>query len=222
MNPRTDQRSRDIALGIVAFALLGAVIGAGVTRHQAPNQLDTYLIQLFATFIGASLAVSIGLALFDYQSRESDRRRSRQLNEALVGELQAIQDILEAPPFERLSPPQNSEGEDAVEVKLTHLEPVICEEAMRNAITGAKDAFTLSHLAREMRQYNFAARRLEEFIWGTSVTNKQARDFEAAQFVRQYQDSVIGWCRINIEWLSAEQNIDPPPRHYSKDIQGSA
>lgn len=217
MSPQADQRSRYIALGVVVFAVLGAAIGAGITWHQAPNQLDTYLIQLFATLIGALLAVSIGLALFDYQSRETDRRRSRQLKEAFIGELQATIDILEAPFYETIAPPEGSKEEEPVEVILTHLEPVICEETMRNAITGPWDTFALSHLARQMRHYNFAAKRLEEFLWGTSVTHKQKRDFKAAQFVKHSQDSVISWCRTNIEGLSAEENIDPPPRHYSKE-----
>ena len=201
------------------MAVFGAEVGLDLAWRLASGELGNYVIQLFATFIGALLAVAIGLALFDFQSRETDERRSRQLHEALAGELQATLDILEAPPGISFAPPTGAEeGEEAVAVVVTRLEPVACEEAIRNAILGPQDVFALSHLARAMRLYNFLAERLESVIWEPSMSNQQLRYFRAAKDVRRQQDSVIAWCKVNIEGLR-EQGIDIPPRLYSKGTQ---
>jgi hypothetical protein len=210
-------RSRTIALGIGVLAVFGAEVGVDLASRLSPGELGNYVIQLVATFIGALLAVAIGLALYDFQSIETDQRRSRQLNEAMVGELQATLDILEARHSISVPPPTGAEkGEEAVTVVLTHLEPVACEEAIRNAILGPQDVMALSHLARHMRLYNVLADRLEAVLWEPSMSNQQLRYFRAAKDVRRQQNSVIAWCKVNIEGFS-KQGIDIPPRHYSQD-----
>jgi hypothetical protein len=209
-------------VSILAFALFGALLGAVFVRHYVPNEFATYLIQLIATFIGAVLAVAFGLALFNYQSKETDRRRARQLNEALVAELQATLDILEAPGI-TVSPPTGieGEGEEPVEVVVTRLEPVACEEAIRNAILGPQDVFALSHLARSMRLYNVLCARLESVMWGPSFGNPQLVYFDAAKDLRRQQDKVIDWCKVNVEGLS-EEGIDVPARHFSKNTHAQS
>jgi hypothetical protein len=79
MNTTDVDRSRGLWRSILAVALLGALLGALFVRHYAPDEFETYLTQLIATFICALLAVAFGLALFNYQSKETDQRRVRQL-----------------------------------------------------------------------------------------------------------------------------------------------
>jgi hypothetical protein len=213
-------RSLTVAVCIAVIAIFAAEAGADLTWHRAPDELGNYLVQLGATFIGALLAVGLGLALFEFQGRETEQRRSRQLNEALVGELQATLDQLEASGTRISPPPGPQEGEEPVEVVITHLEPVACEEAIRNAILGPQDVFALSALARSMRVYNIVAARLESVLWEPEIGIPQERLFRAAKNLRSRQDSVMEWCRVNIEAL-AEEGIEIPPKHFSRDAQRS-
>jgi hypothetical protein len=223
MNTTDVDRSRNLWVSILAFALWGALLGAVFVRHYVPNEFATYLIQLIATFIGAALAVAFGIALFNYQNKQTDQRRIWQLNEALAAELQATLDILEAPPGIRVSPPTGVEEEDEepVEVVVTRLEPVACEEAIRNAILGPQDVFALSHLARSMRLYNVFCARLESVMCGPSFGNPQLVYFDAAKDVKGQQDNVINWCKVNVESFS-EEGIDVPARHFSKNTHAQS
>jgi hypothetical protein len=216
---RRVNRSLAIALVIGVIAVLGAEIGGELAWRFAPGELGNYIVQLSATFIGALLAVAIGLTLFDFQSRDIDKRRSRQLYEAMVGELQATLDVLQQRPTHRADPPPGApEGAEALAVVVTHLEPVACEESIRSAILGPSDVFSLSHLASAMRSYNIAARRLESVYWGPAVTNYAALLYDVMLEVEHYQNSVIQWSTTNIEGLAKDLQIDVPPRFYSKDI----
>jgi hypothetical protein len=216
---RRVNRSLVFALLIVIIAVFGAEVGVELALRLAPRELGNYLIQLFATLIGAALAVAIGLALFDFQSREADQRRSRQLQEALAGELQANLDQLEATSVLRISPPPGAqEGEGPVEVVLTHLEPVACEEAIRNAILGPQEVFALTGMVRSVRVYNVVAARLEAVLWEPAIGIPQERRFRAAKDLRRQQDSGMEWCRVNIEALR-EEGIEIPPKRFSRDAQ---
>src|SRR5215218_5470262 len=91
-------RGRELALGIIAFAVLGALLGALLTRHYAADQLGGYLIQLVATFIGALLAVAIGLYLFHYQDRTNDEKLEENLGTRVAIESQMNLGLLESKP----------------------------------------------------------------------------------------------------------------------------
>ena len=108
-----------------------------------------------------------------------------------------------------------------MEVVATRLEPVACEEAIRNAILNPQDVFALSHLARSMRLYNVLCARLESAMWGPSFGDPQEVFFSAAKDLKRQQDRVIGWCKVNVESLSKE-GIDVPARHFSKNTHAQS
>ena len=177
---------------------------------------------LLATFVGALLAAAVGVWLFNYQSSRNDERRSQQLLASLAAELHATIDFLESKPLTRVLPPEGCE-EEAVEVVVTSLEPTACEESIRSAVLTPQDVFNLTHLARVMRSYTLEANLLESIITGPRTDSGVARrTYEVAQDVKNFQSSVLEYCRTITAGLE-EEGIEMPSktRHYSENSEVS-
>jgi hypothetical protein len=95
LNTRAGHRSFNLALAIVVIAVLAAEIGADLTWHQSPSELGSYLIQLFGTLIGASLAIAGGIWLFHHQEQETEEKLKKKLAARTAVELQMNLDRLE-------------------------------------------------------------------------------------------------------------------------------
>jgi hypothetical protein len=95
MSTRDGHRSRNLALAIIVTAVFAAEIGAELTWHLAPSELDSYLIGLFGTFIGASLAIAGGIWLFHHQEREREEKLEKKLATRAAVELKMNLEMLE-------------------------------------------------------------------------------------------------------------------------------
>jgi hypothetical protein len=208
----------------LTFFITTLLVGMGIYLvsiifylHTSSDTFAQWVSTLSGTLVGALLAAIIGVGLFYYQGNKTEERRRHQLLEAWAGELQATLDTLESEPDFTIPPPEDgSEGEEEVAIRLAHLEPIACEEAIRNAVFGARDTMALSQFAMQMRYYNADRELMYRIYAETSTPDWEQRIFDAAKNLKGRQDYVVMLCKQNIEWLE-EIGIDIPPRIWSRN-----
>lgn len=137
-----------VGILMVLFALgLHAVL----KYYNAPADAEYSLISTFAaTFASTILTFFIGALLYDYQAERNEAKRNEQLKRLLAAELSEI--------IEGLNPANAmkvrlSDG-STVEAVITHLQPTVTEEAIRDGFLDPPRAEIALRLARTTRAYN--------------------------------------------------------------------
>jgi hypothetical protein len=109
--------------------------------YKAPTDAEFDVLgTFFATFASTILTFFIGALLFDYQVEKTEAGRFKQLKLLLGVELSTTLETLD---------PDNS----SVEVVITHVQPVILEQAIRDGYFDLPHAEAAIRLAEKMRVY---------------------------------------------------------------------
>ena len=137
-----------VGIVLVLFALgLHTVL----KYYNAPADVEYNLINTFAaTFASTILAFFIGALLYDYQAERSEAKRGEQLGRLLVAELNEILEGLNSANAMKV---RLSDG-SAAEAVITHLQPTVVEEAVREGFFDPPRVETALRLVRNVRAYN--------------------------------------------------------------------
>ena len=134
---------------VAAVAVFLTVAGTALILMFDHAAFMSWISTLVATFVGAVLALAVGIGLFNYQAGETDRKRQSQLLEALAAELQANLDLLRSGRLHLIEA-----GDKEWKLALVHLQPLIIEEAVRSGVFDSEDTHKFIHLERAIRSYN--------------------------------------------------------------------
>jgi hypothetical protein len=137
-------------VGIV-IVVLALGLHAVLRYYNAPPGAEYDLLNVFAaTFASTILTFFIGALLFDYQVEKTEARKHEQFRMLLVTELAEISEGLDRANAMRV---RLSDG-SAAEVVITHLQPMVVEEAIRDGFFGPGRVERALRLARNMHTYN--------------------------------------------------------------------
>ncbi len=118
--------------------------------YRAPTDAEFDVLgTFFATFASTILTFFIGALLFDYQVEKTDAKRFRQLKLLLDMELSTTLETLDPSNAVEVQLPDNS----STEVVITHVQPVILEQAIRDGFFDPPHAETAIRLSEKMRVY---------------------------------------------------------------------
>jgi hypothetical protein len=215
--------NRRIRVAVACFfggLLLATVYGA--FYQQAPDTLPELTSTLIGTGLGAGLAAVVGVWLYDVQTRKSEDARVEQLRQALIAELYATTDRLNTTSVTRIT--DDEEQRPEVVLVLTHLEPTVCEEAIRSALFGHENTLNLTRLARLMREYTKAADTLVFLLRNPNLHSMGSLGFlnmsgtyEQAVTVKGLQTFVLDWCGTIFKGFKDQGLMMPPEDKYYSD-----
>jgi len=118
--------------------------------YKAPTDAEFDVLgTFFATFASTILTFFIGALLFDYQVEKTEAGRFKQLKLLLGVELSTTLETLDPSNAIEVQLPDNS----SVEVVITHVQPVILEQAIRDGYFDPPHAEAAIRLAEKMRVY---------------------------------------------------------------------
>jgi hypothetical protein len=214
-----------VAIRIAVIALFGSLIVFLISvafYRQGSEAFLQWISTLLGTLVGALLAALIGVTLFYYQRS----KRRLELLSALLAELEATLDILNPGHSIALESPdmeEREEEEPAVQVVVTRLVPVACEEHIRTALLSPQDIFFLVHLNRAMCVYDAEAEHLSSIMSEPAADKKQyyqlkKRAYKAAKQLKNHQNEIVRYCKLIIPVLRNKSVPGPAtPRYYSQD-----
>lgn len=162
-------------------ALLLVVLASGYTLvlmlFASPREVIGWLSTLFSTIISVFSALVVGLALFEYQARETDRKKRRDLSEFLKVELNEVEGSMREKPSKIDVPVYTKQFRPLrfhayVEHHLPN--PLIVDEAIKSGLFGFDLTAELLALSRLMGAHRLA---VEEAV-GLSlvVAGREAMD----------------------------------------------
>ena len=200
---------------VVAAATLIAI--SDWFYDYSPDAFVQWLSTLIGTIIGASLAAGFGIWLFYYQGRVSEEKRVEELRESLIAELYATRDRLGVSEVQIVDDP-TGHGPD-VAVVFAHLEPIVCEEAIRSALFGYRNTRSLTYLARLMREYTKEADLLHARLNNPQVFDPTMRQqmYDQAKNVKGLQQFVVLFCTTVLEGFQYQGLELPPDEKYFSD-----
>lgn len=200
--------------------VFSVVVAAGVATvlfcTLPTDECTGWLSTLLATLFGVLLAAAGSIWLFYSQREQNEDRRKQHLINALIAELQATTDRLNTPSRTLVRAPKGS-GERDAKVVLTDLAPIVCEEAIRNALFTHSVTRNLTRLAQAMRQCTKEADLLRTLLTSQPMNPDDiARMYEVAKNVQGSERYVVLWCDTVLEGLE-KQGIEIPPedKYYS-------
>lgn len=139
---------------VVAFYTVGVAFAS-------LDQLLGWLNTLLSTMLSVFSALVIGLALFRYQSKETDRKKREELASLLETELYQLRlSLLGSKTFvpgEALKDLPSSASHE-IRLSIHHPHPLVIEEAARSGLFGAEPTAAMLVLARDMRAHDLFLR----------------------------------------------------------------
>ena len=138
---------------MVGIVLVLFVIGLHtiLKYYNAPTDIEYSLINTFAaTFASTILTFFVGALLYDYQAERDEAKREEQLRRLLAAELNEIVEGLNPANATKVRLSDNS----VAEAVITHLQPTVVEEAIREGFFGPSRTEVALRLARTMRAYD--------------------------------------------------------------------
>jgi hypothetical protein len=219
-------KGKDSALWrVIAWA--GAMISVVVAFYTVGvslaslDQLLGWLNTLLSSVLSVFSALVIGLALFRYQTRETDRKKREELGTLLETELEELRraflDSRTFVPNEALEDLRPSVTHE-IRLSIHHPHPLVIEEAARSGLFGVEPTAGMLVLARDMRAHNLYLREatsLEPHMdraWAhglqLQVESGQEGFFrlyqryaQAAKMVQLSEESIIAGCEEVLEGL---------------------
>ena len=176
-------------------ALLGVVVLAytGAVRLFSPDDLFGWLSTLLSTVLSVFSALVVGLALFRYQTRQADRKKTADLAGLLETELSEVMEDLVT---RRTRVP--TEGDVSafipsnVKVEPHYAHPLIVEEAARSGLFGREQMSLMLSLARAMRAHNLRVSEALALLPNAGKNNEQYA--EAGRAVRRSEECIVDLC----------------------------
>jgi len=183
------------------------------------DQLLGWLNTLLSTVLSVFSALVVGLALFRYQTRETDRKKREGLAALLEAELgefrRALLGSRTVVPDELLEdrPPYASH---AIRLSIHHPHPLVIEEAARSGLFGAEPTAAMLVLARDMRAHDLFLREatsLEPHMdraWADGLRHRAGREeffrllrryAQAASMVQRSEGSIVSGCEEVLKGL---------------------
>lgn len=214
---------------ILAVAVVLYAVGlAFVSFDQLLGLLNTLLSTLLSVFS----ALVVGLALFRYQTRETDRKKREELAVLLEAELGQLKRTFEKSrtvvPDEVLEdgPPHAASHE--IRLSIHHPHPLVIEEAARSGLFGAQPTAAMLVLARDMRAHGGFLREatsLEPHMdraWAAWVRRPGGpgqegffrllrRYAQAARMVQGSEEAIVAGCEEILEGLGSPTGRWPEP-----------
>lgn len=209
---------REIVRTAAMLAVAVAVYTVGVALASF-DQLLGWLNTLISTMLSVFSALVVGLALFRYQTEETDRKKRDELAvllEAELGELKrAFLGSRTVVPDEILEGRRPSASHD-VRLSIHHPHPLVIEEAARSGLFGTKQAAEMLVLARDMRAHDLflgEATSLEPHMdraWAAGFEHRAGREeffrllrryAQAARMVQRSEESIVAGCGEVLEGL---------------------
>jgi hypothetical protein len=204
-----------------AWLLVGVALYTFGVALLSLDQLLAWLDTLFSAILSVFSALAIGLALFRYQHRETDRKKREELAALLETELEELRWSLLA---SRTSVPEEvwddliPSASHEIRLSIHHPHPLVVEEAARSGLFGAESTTAMLVLARDMRAHSFYLReatRLEphmERAWAQGVRYQAEPEHEeffrllrryaqAARMVHLSEESIVAGCEEVLEEL---------------------
>lgn len=168
-------------VGIV-IVVLALGLHAVLRHYNAPPGAEYDLLNVFAaTFASTILTFFIGALLFDYQVEKTEAKKHEQYRMLLVTELTAILEGLDHANAMRV---RLSDG-SAAKVVVTHLQPMVVEEAVRDGFFDPDQLERALRLARNMHAYNAKVSYLLSVL-----SSEMKEEQDSGQFVLQAIDEI--------------------------------
>lgn len=151
---------------LAIILLVVAVVWTIIVRKKYPDKTFDWWNTLVATFLTTSIAVIIGLWIYNYQVDDANQRQRKDLTELLKLE------------FSRVT--QSFNGEQATvqingtptKVLITHIEPIGIEKAAQSGSFNATDTSKLLQIAQWIRVYDLEV----EFFYTAFNTEPASKD----------------------------------------------
>ncbi len=141
-----------VSFGVgIVLVLIALGLHEVLRYYNASAAVEFGLLNLFvATFASMILTFFIGALLFDYQLETTKARRDEQLRALVLAELTGISEGLDLANATKIRP----SDDPAAEVVITHLHPMVVEEAVQSGFFDPSQAERALRLARNIRTYN--------------------------------------------------------------------
>ena len=211
---------REIGRTAAVISVVVALYTVGVALASL-DQLLGWLNTLFSTILSVFSALVIGLALFRYQIRETDRKKREELAALLETELRELRrGLLDSRTFvpDEVLEDLRSSASHEIRLSIHHPHPLVIEEAARSGLFGAETTAAMLVLAREMRAHNLYVREatsLEPHMdraWAHGLHCQAGsgpeeffrllrRYAQAARMVQLSEESIVAGCEEVLEVL---------------------
>lgn len=172
---------------VAILAILIAVLYSLIVHHRAPDEVWGWLHTLVATVVSVVFAVAIGVALFNHQTKVTDRARTRQLRASLSAEISDIIRELDSEYSMTINLPTSK-----ATVLLTYIQPLILEDAARSGLFNAVYTENMLHLAQKIHIYNIKVSYLFSVLTaGSSKPTFEPQTLHAIQNVEKTRKAII-------------------------------
>ena len=170
-------------------------IGVALT---SPEQLLGWLNTLLSSVLSVFSALVIGLALFRYQTKQTDHKKREEIGILLESELEELRRSIVSSrthvPDEALEDARSSTYQ-TINLSIHHPHPLVIEEAIRSGLFGAELTAGMLVLAREMKAHHPFLRdatSLEPHMdraWAAGLKDRSGRE-EFLRLLRRYAQAV--------------------------------
>jgi uncharacterized membrane protein YraQ (UPF0718 family) len=147
---------RGIDRAAAVLSVLVVLYTVGVALASLAQVLG-WLTTLLSTMLSVFCAFVVGLALFRYQTRETDRKKREDLAALLATELGGLRHgLLDSRTFVPDAGLEHLPSFASHEIRLSihHPHPLVIEEAARSGLFGAESTAAMLILVRDMRAHN--------------------------------------------------------------------
>lgn len=170
---------------VVAVTVVVAILVIEGTHAFARDAFGDLLVQLFATFVGAVLALAAGLYLFLYQAEETDSKRREELRDLVRAELEETAQEL-----------KDKGATDYEDTSLVYIQPLMIEQAAKSGLFTTSLTRKLLSLARQFHTYNGKVRDLLAIPAGYDLDSQEGKSrlTGAARGTAGAADEVIERC----------------------------
>lgn len=196
-------------LGRLCIFTLGVMVfGTIYFTVLFPGQLTNWLNNLIPTLLTVSFALATGLFLYRYQTRETDRKKYKELSILLRAELSEIRNTIEEHrteidirKFTALGNPLNFNAR----LKKHYPDPLIVQEAIKSGLFNADLIAKLQALSRLMHTHQLEVQYAVNSVPLVIEENAEtARYGTAVQSVLNSEDRVIEACKEVMELVKSE------------------
>ncbi|RYY77229.1 MAG: hypothetical protein EOO52_07055 [Gammaproteobacteria bacterium] len=183
-------------LKVIAFFALGivSVLYVHYFRECIPATLQSFWDGLVSTFVSTLLSILVGIYLYEYQARQTEKSERERLKSIISAESKDAISILKSNDTMNIVLPSGV----SKAVLITVLSPIAHEEAGKSGLFNAQVTENLFHVARKIKIYNMKT----DHLLGSLRANNNAQFVEhAINNVIETQQSVIGSCELIISQI---------------------